>query len=273
MKQQARNYFPGFTDQFEGTVFTMYRDSEGWVTTGRGNLIDPVATGWSLPWKRQDGSRASQSEYIMEWGLIKNTPGLDVDGWKAAARLCKLHLDKADVDAMVNARLDSNEVILKRRLPSYDSWCADAQLFIHSMAWACGANMNYPRMFRQLNDGKFLDAIAQCGINSKRGSIILRNAANRQLLTNAFYVHAGNMDREQLVYPGTTVLGDEAFDHTVMGIQHTLALLGFTIIQDGVMGPKTQAAIRKFQGIHKLTVDGIVGPVTQEALLTALRFR
>jgi hypothetical protein len=43
--------------------------------------------------------------------------------------------------------------------------------------------------------------------------------------------------------------------------------LGYGLAQDGIVGPKTTAAIRDFQGKHGLTVDGIHGPATEAKLV------
>jgi len=278
MRTAALEYFATtFNDPFEGRVYTMYQDAKGLLTVGLGDLIDPIQLGWALPWRhRSDGSLASQSEYIAEWNIIKGASNLATDGWQTAATLCKLCLSPDDVTSLVKQKIEGNEHVLRSRLPGYDDWCCDAQVFIHSMAWADGPNMRYPRMFKLLTDPagpRFLDAINECDINPKKGTIILRNAANRQLLTNAFYVHAGNLDKDVLVYPGSAIVGQETFDHTVMGVQHALALIGFNIKQDGIPGPLTTAAIIKFQGIHGLTKDGLVGPATYEAIQKALTFR
>jgi peptidoglycan hydrolase-like protein with peptidoglycan-binding domain len=58
----------------------------------------------------------------------------------------------------------------------------------------------------------------------------------------------------------------------VLGIQKALQKLGYDPGKiDGVMGPHTKEAIKKFQQANGLAADGIVGPKTQAALAKALQ--
>jgi hypothetical protein len=58
----------------------------------------------------------------------------------------------------------------------------------------------------------------------------------------------------------------------VTGIQKALQKLGFDPGKiDGLLGPKTQAAIKQFQQANSLPADGIAGPKTQAALAKALQ--
>lgn len=47
--------------------------------------------------------------------------------------------------------------------------------------------------------------------------------------------------------------------------QQRLRRLGYVIAADGVFGPETDAATRRFQSRHDLAADGIVGPLTRKA--------
>lgn len=59
----------------------------------------------------------------------------------------------------------------------------------------------------------------------------------------------------------TLVEGDRGTD--VMALQYMLSSRGFSVGKvDGVFGPATEKAVRRFQKAKGFTVDGIVGPVT-----------
>jgi peptidoglycan hydrolase-like protein with peptidoglycan-binding domain len=63
--------------------------------------------------------------------------------------------------------------------------------------------------------------------------------------------------------------GDQ--DHPVRTLQYLLRARGHNVTVDGIFGPKTDAAVRAFQGERGLAVDGIVGPDTWRALIVEVR--
>jgi hypothetical protein len=68
--------------------------------------------------------------------------------------------------------------------------------------------------------------------------------------------------------PGTarSVLRRGMRGEDVATLQGALAALGHALAEDGVFGPLTDAAVRRFQATHGLTADGIVGPLTRAAI-------
>jgi hypothetical protein len=141
MRPAVAAAFTGFTAQFEGIVPEMYTDVLGLVTTGIGNLIDPVAAALYLPWtRRSDGGLASAAEVAAEWGAVK-TGKL---AWYPRRAPRPLFLTSAAVSALVARRLNANEVFLAKRWPNWAQWPADAQLAAHSCAWAAGPAWHAP---------------------------------------------------------------------------------------------------------------------------------
>ncbi len=206
MRDSVRNTFVPFTVSFEGAVPWMYVDVKGYVTTGFGNLIDPIGSAMGLPWLRNsDNAPASPSEISDEWQRVK-TSGLEQagGGGSAARDITTLHLDTDGINTLVQGKLDSNESILRGRFSNWDGWPGDAQLAAHSMAWADGANFRFPKLVAAVNaiypdfalaaDESHTDDVGNPGLRP-------RNKANFILWNNAAAVLSGNLDPERLYYP------------------------------------------------------------------------
>lgn len=206
MRDSVRNTFVPFTISFEGAVPWMYVDVKGYVTTGFGNLIDPISSALGLPWLRNsDNAPASQSEIADEWNRVKGS-GLEQAGGEsnAAQNITTLHLDSDGINRLVQGKLDSNEAILSGRFSNWDSWPADAQLAAHSMAWADGANFRFPKLVAAVNamypdfttaaDESHTDDMGNPGLKP-------RNKATFILWNNGASVLNNNLDPERLYYP------------------------------------------------------------------------
>jgi GH24 family phage-related lysozyme (muramidase) len=190
-----------FQTRFEGALNFMYSDVKGLVTTGVGNLIDPIGAALGLPWKQNsDNSLASQQQIADEWNNVKSRTDLDPKGGGAFRSITTLHLDQADIDALVNHQASSNEALLREAFPDWDNMPADGQLGILSMAWMMGAG--FPRMFPKftaaVNAKDWATAAAQSTV---AGNYASRNAANKLLFQNADKVQRGNGDFETLFWP------------------------------------------------------------------------
>jgi peptidoglycan hydrolase-like protein with peptidoglycan-binding domain len=72
------------------------------------------------------------------------------------------------------------------------------------------------------------------------------------------------------VFTGRVLIPGQASGTDVRALQEILRVLGYyNGEEDGVYGPATADAVRRFQAQHNLTPDAIVGPATYDALLRA----
>jgi hypothetical protein len=225
MRSIVATRFLDFTETFEGYVEYMYVDVKGLVTIGFGNLIDPISYALALPFvKKPDGTTsATQAEITAEWHKIKDAAILD---YTALADLTTLKLTREAIVDLCRQRLRANEAVLKRtrEFQTFDEWPADAQLALHSMAWAMGPAFaeggQWPRFRAACGQMDFAAAAANCRIDETGNpGVVPRNFANKTLFGNAPFVLAaegrddfgiaaggpGVFSRDVLYYPANLV--------------------------------------------------------------------
>lgn len=192
--------WPDHCDRFEGYESNMYLDTLGFVTTGRGNLIDPIGDAVHLPWLRKASSTmATLQEITDEWHRVKNRQDLAEAGGGAFGAITALFLSRPSVDALTARRLALNEGILAAGplAPVWAGLCADAQLVCHSMSWAMGPGFpqKYPRFTAGILALDFPAAAVECAIGHPvNRSITARNALNVRGLVWAAQVANTGLD-------------------------------------------------------------------------------
>ena len=209
----VQSKFRSFNEPFEGAVPYMYLDVLGLVTVGVGNLIDPIELAIPLPFRFKNksgintpGALASKDQIVAEWYRIKTNQALAKQGHTAAAPLTDLELNDDAINQLIAKRLCADERFLKRQraFAAFDSWPADAQLGLLSMAWAMGpgAFEKFPAFSAACRQRDFKQAAAQCKIDEVGNpGLARRNRANVLLFSNAAAVLASGTDVATLHYP------------------------------------------------------------------------
>lgn len=216
MRQVVRDNFSAFSTKFEGAVPWMYLDIKGLVTTGIGNLINSPGAATALPWRHGvDGPYATANEIAQAWQTVHDMAGkrdakgrlfTELGGGNSAfANATDLRLDAEGIAKAVGGKLESNEAILRKRFPYYDNWPADAQLALHSMAWAMGANFAFPK-FQAAVSGlipDFATAAKESYMPDQANpGLRPRNAANKALFLAADNTLRNNLDVTAINWDG-----------------------------------------------------------------------
>ncbi len=214
MHQSVIDSWMKHAEGFEGRVSTMYLDILGLVTTGIGNLIDSIGEAQKLNWKLPNGTTATDEQVAEEWRLLKGRQDLAKFHYKIQAQRAplRLRLDDKDIDALVIAKLLANEAYMrKNHFPEWDSWPADAQLAVSSMAWAVGPAFakKFPNFTRMINAGQWRQILkkdANGGWAGKiretgNGGVVPRNKANYLCFENTVYALENELPLNRLHWP------------------------------------------------------------------------
>lgn len=225
MHPSVRDIFYNFSTKFEGDIPWMYLDIKGLVTVGVGNLIDssdnklidPVSPALAVPFEYdgQPGSKATSVDIRAAWNTVKARNDLKTRGASAFKSLTNLRITSTSTQVLVNQKLLDNEIFLKRNYFSqFDSWPADAQLGVLSMAWAMGAGFpaKYPKFTTACQSEDWDTAATQCDISTVGNpGVKPRNDANRILFSNAARVRQLGYQPEVLYYR-TVLFQDSVFN-------------------------------------------------------------
>jgi hypothetical protein len=218
--------FPKFSTKFEGRVPFMYLDVKGLVTTGIGNLIDSVAAAQALAWKNPDGSLCTPQQVADAWNAVKARQDMKLAGGGAFGPLTTIRLDDAAIDSLVASKMLDNEGYLLAHYPNFGKWPADAQLGLHSMAWAMGPNFVMPKFQVAVNSVRpdFKTAATESKM-SETGNpgLIPRNAADFVLFSNAEVSFLRGKNPQTLYYP--TVLPNSGLWARIGDIFHGFGTL------------------------------------------------
>jgi GH24 family phage-related lysozyme (muramidase) len=215
MRSSVLSAFPAFTKKFEGYLPYMYLDILGYVTTGAGNLVDPVSLALALPWQNADGSASSQADIEAAWNAVDaersdpkgqtQTSGLATKYGQAFGGVTSIRLTDDAIDALVQSQMATNEQTIVSHVPGWEDLYADAQLGVMSMAWAMGAGFlgSFPAFTQALNKSPPDYAAAKANAGFRGSGVATRIAANAIAFQNAHDAQAAGADPETLYYPGT----------------------------------------------------------------------
>ena len=143
MRDSVASNFVALNAPLEGVLRFMYTDDEpptaanpsGLVTTAMGYMMPTPESATELEWVNPDGSAASAQAVMAAWQAVHGGPR---DSSVNAGTLTTIRLTDAGVQDATAKRIAQDEPLLREGFPAYDSWPADAQMAVLSMAWAMG---------------------------------------------------------------------------------------------------------------------------------------
>jgi hypothetical protein len=225
MLPSVRNAFTNFTIPLEGYTRWMYIDILGLVSCAEGDLIDPLSLAVTLPWVMKGSNvPATKLQVVAEWNRVKALQAHRKEGGGSPTfrDSAELVLSDAGISILVDQRLDANDSYLTKSFPTFSDWPADAQLALHSMAWAMGPAFRpmFPKFSASVDKMDFAAAAGPPGNPvldpSCRGQawmedatnpgLRVRNLDNRVLFANAAVVMKLKMDPDVLYWPKVLTL-------------------------------------------------------------------
>jgi len=187
----------------------MYLDQFGFVTTGIGNLIDPINRVKEFHWVKigpngTDGPYASAQEIDDEWRRVKGkiewikfgAGNFIKKGRNTRPPIITLQIGLSEIDRTFLQKLTRMEQIMKNTpggyFSDYDTFPADAQLAILTLIWAVGPNNLHIKWgnYCALCKGRKWQEIAVGNVYHWNNMLLRRDRALKNLFLNAASMEA-----------------------------------------------------------------------------------
>ncbi|MFD8690024.1 peptidoglycan-binding protein [Streptomyces sp. NPDC059651] len=223
---------------------TMINRARTWLTANNGHAVP-----YSMERTWKDGYRQDCSGYVsMTLGLGKpglNTVGLADSRNGVTKRLSSVsQLRKGDL--LIDYSTTDGDF---RHVVIFEKWANTS----HSAYWAYEQRGTYGTTHRQL----------KYGIGSDHYDPF------RPLKLSGGSSGGGQVPAPSASWP-TLKSGSKGAD--VKSAQQLLTARGYTVAADSSYGPKTRAAVIRFQKSRSLTADGVIGPNTWSKLTTTVKY-
>jgi hypothetical protein len=214
--------FRAFSKDLEGEVLNMYLDNHNppLVTIGVGNMIEPLSVALSINYvyksdhggHPQAGQSCSDEDKTHDFNTVKSmTAYAPLGGGNVAfktATVCRI--TQTTLEQLITDKLNGNANEMKKNFFSaLDTWSADAQLGLMSMAWAMGSAFPtappptgpWPNFTKACKDQDWEGAAKECKMKDAVGTQITRNDRNVILFRNAARIKEGKADPNVLQWP------------------------------------------------------------------------
>lgn len=214
--------FRAFSKDLEGEVLNMYIDTHNppLVTIGVGNMIEPISVALSIDFVYKSdygghpkaGQPCSDEDKKHDFNTVKSMAAYAPKGGNnvafKTATVCRI--TPATLEKLITDKLNGNANEMKKNyFSALDTWSADAQLGLMSMAWAMGSAFPtappptgpWPNFTKACKDQDWEGAAKECKMKKAVGTQITRNNRNVILFGNAARIKEGKADPNVLQWP------------------------------------------------------------------------
>jgi len=168
----------------EGCIPHMYLDTVGKVTVAVGQMLPTAAAAQTLIFIRRDnGNQATDAEIRQDYEAVaRQTAGRVAAAYK---QFTQLDMPEDAINALLDARIEGFEAVLRRDFPEYDSYPDEVKLGLMDMAFNLGNQglvSKFPSFTRAARAQRWRTCAQEC---QRTGISNARNAMTKQLCETA----------------------------------------------------------------------------------------